>query len=67
MFKKNDIIEIYERDASGWWLGRLNGFVGWVPGDYLVLLEENFFEEVEDHDEEKVKFRGNFVLMSFRK
>lgn len=55
MFKKNDIMEIYERDPSGWWLARLNGYVGWVPGDYLVLLEENFFEEeIEDHDEEKV-------------
>jgi hypothetical protein len=44
-FSKNDILEIYERDASGWWKAGLNGKLGWVPSDYLALLEENFFDE----------------------
>jgi len=49
-FKKNEILEIYERDTSGWWLGRLNGKCGWVPSDYFILLEENFFDETENEN-----------------
>ena len=38
-FTKNDILEIYERDPSGWWKGRLNGKLGWVPAGLYYLLD----------------------------
>lgn len=30
-FKKNDVISIYEKDVSGWWIGEINGKMGFFP------------------------------------
>jgi hypothetical protein len=37
-FKVGDIINIYQQDGSGWWLGEMNGQLGWVPASYLKVL-----------------------------
>lgn len=40
-----DIIEVYERHASGWWLGRTNHVTGYFPQNHTRPLSEE--EEVE--------------------
>ncbi|OMJ28262.1 Regulator of cytoskeleton and endocytosis [Smittium culicis] len=39
-FKANDVIEIMERTESSndWWTGRINGKVGLIPSNYVVLM-----------------------------
>jgi myosin I len=33
--KKDDIVELVEKDDNGWWLVRMNGVEGWAPNSYL--------------------------------
>jgi myosin-1 len=36
--KKDDIVELVEKDDNGWWLVRQNGQEGWTPHNYLELV-----------------------------
>lgn len=39
--KKDDIVELIEKDDNGWWLVRLNGDEGWAPNNYLELVQQS--------------------------
>lgn len=36
--KKEDTVELVEKDDNGWWLVRKNGQEGWAPNNYLELV-----------------------------
>jgi myosin-1 len=38
--KKDDIVELVEKDNNGWWLIRMNGAEGWAPNSYLELVTQ---------------------------
>eukprot|EP01102_Stenamoeba_stenopodia_P005592 TRINITY_DN16340_c0_g1_i1.p1 TRINITY_DN16340_c0_g1~~TRINITY_DN16340_c0_g1_i1.p1 ORF type:complete len:866 (-),score=259.34 TRINITY_DN16340_c0_g1_i1:114-2711(-) len=38
-FEKGAVIDVLEQDASGWWEGILNGFIGVFPGSYVRVSE----------------------------
>ncbi|KAI5997960.1 myosin class I heavy chain [Pisolithus albus] len=37
-FKKDDVVELVEKDENGWWLVRKDGQEGWAPNNYLELV-----------------------------
>jgi hypothetical protein len=39
-FQRGAIIEVYNRDASGWWDGVTEGLRGWFPSNYVGRLGE---------------------------
>jgi hypothetical protein len=44
-FKRGDIIEIHDKNTSGWWFGRrMKGdpILSWVPASYLQKVSEHF-------------------------
>ncbi|EIW86978.1 myosin class I heavy chain [Coniophora puteana RWD-64-598 SS2] len=36
--KKDDIVELVEKDNNGWWLVKKDGQEGWAPNNYLELV-----------------------------
>ena len=38
--KKDDVVELIEKDDNGWWLIRMNGVEGWAPNSYLELAPQ---------------------------
>ncbi|EKM61602.1 uncharacterized protein PHACADRAFT_248292 [Phanerochaete carnosa HHB-10118-sp] len=36
--KKDDIVELVEKDDNGWWLVKKDGKEGWAPNNYLELM-----------------------------
>ncbi|PPQ69790.1 hypothetical protein CVT26_014178 [Gymnopilus dilepis] len=36
--KKDEIVELVEKDDNGWWLVKKNGVEGWAPNNYLELV-----------------------------
>jgi len=36
--KKDDIVELVEKDDNGWWLVRKDGQEGWAPNNYLEFV-----------------------------
>lgn len=36
--KKDDIVELVEKDDNGWWLVKKDGKEGWTPNNYLELV-----------------------------
>jgi myosin-1 len=36
--KKDDIVELVEKDDNGWWLVKKDGAEGWAPNNYLELV-----------------------------
>ena len=36
--KKDDIVELVEKDNNGWWLVKMDGKEGWAPNNYLELV-----------------------------
>lgn len=36
--KKDDIVELVEKDDNGWWLVKKDGQEGWAPNNYLELV-----------------------------
>ncbi|KAF8167362.1 myosin-1 [Crassisporium funariophilum] len=36
--KKDDVVEVVEKDDNGWWLVQKNGVEGWAPNNYLELV-----------------------------
>ena len=39
--KKDDVVELVEKDDNGWWLVRMNGIEGWAPNNYLELVPQS--------------------------
>ncbi|KAH7910455.1 P-loop containing nucleoside triphosphate hydrolase protein [Hygrophoropsis aurantiaca] len=39
-FKKDDILELVEKDDNGWWLVKMGGREGWAPNNYLELVPQ---------------------------
>lgn len=39
-FRKGAIIEVFNRDSSGWWDGVSNGVRGWFPSNYVGRIGE---------------------------
>jgi hypothetical protein len=39
-FKKGSIIEVFNRDNSGWWDGQTDGIRGWFPSNYVGRIGE---------------------------
>ena len=39
--KKDDIVELVEKDDNGWWLVKLDGAEGWAPNNYLELVPQS--------------------------
>ena len=37
---QGDVVELEEKEASGWWLVKKNGTSGWAPADYLELVQD---------------------------
>lgn len=40
-FDKGDIIFVYEVNENGWWRGKHGEEVGWFPGSYVELVDED--------------------------
>lgn len=40
-FDKGDIILVYEVNENGWWRGKHGEEVGWFPGSYVELVDED--------------------------
>lgn len=38
--KKDDIVELMEKDNNGWWLVKKDGVEGWAPNNYLELAPQ---------------------------
>ncbi|KAI8808218.1 hypothetical protein BJ742DRAFT_285009 [Cladochytrium replicatum] len=38
-FKRNDIIFIHKKDASGWWHGTCGSKTGWIPSNYVRSIK----------------------------
>ncbi|KAM6985032.1 nostrin [Aplochiton taeniatus] len=38
IIKEGDLLEIYQKEDSGWWYGKLNGFIGHFPSTYVEEL-----------------------------
>ncbi|KAL1706191.1 P-loop containing nucleoside triphosphate hydrolase protein [Schizophyllum commune] len=36
--KKDDVVELVEKDDNGWWLVKKDGVEGWAPHNYLELV-----------------------------
>ena len=36
--KKDDIVELVEKDNNGWWLVKKDGVEAWAPNNYLELV-----------------------------
>ncbi|KAH9486271.1 class II myosin [Psilocybe cubensis] len=36
--KKDDVVELVEKDDNGWWLVKKDGQEGWAPNNYLELI-----------------------------
>ncbi|KAL4253614.1 Myosin-1 [Abortiporus biennis] len=36
--KKDDLVELVEKDDNGWWLVKKDGAEGWAPSNYLELV-----------------------------
>ena len=39
--KKDDVVELIEKDDNGWWLVKMNGVEGWAPNNYLELVQQS--------------------------
>jgi len=46
--KKGDTIVIFEKFKSGWWLGDINGRVGYFPKKFVVEEQNTNFVEYEN-------------------
>ncbi|CDH58755.1 ras guanine-nucleotide exchange protein [Lichtheimia corymbifera JMRC:FSU:9682] len=51
-FRKGAIIEVFNRDPSGWWDGVSNGVRGWFPSNYIGRIGEATRDSADFDDEE---------------
>ncbi|KAI7879905.1 ras GEF [Lichtheimia hyalospora FSU 10163] len=51
-FRKGAIIEVFNRDSSGWWDGVSNGVRGWFPSNYIGRIGEATRDSADFDDEE---------------
>jgi hypothetical protein len=63
-FKKGSIIEVFNRDNSGWWDGQLGGVRGWFPSNYVGRIGEavRCSADFEDDDDELELWRQKHQL-----
>jgi hypothetical protein len=40
-FKTGDVIDILQKNESGWWTGQLNGTLGYFPSNFVQLIENS--------------------------
>lgn len=45
-FKKNDILEVFNRLETGWWDGYLGDLRGWFPSNYVAVISDEEAEEL---------------------
>lgn len=38
-FKKDDVLEVLDKESNGWWLVKKDGKDGWAPSNYLEEIE----------------------------
>ncbi|KAI9029736.1 ras guanine nucleotide exchange factor domain-containing protein [Phycomyces nitens] len=50
-FRKGSIIEVFNRDSSGWWDGLLNDVRGWFPSNYVGRIGDVVREPADFEDE----------------
>ncbi|KAL0076587.1 ras guanine nucleotide exchange factor domain-containing protein [Phycomyces blakesleeanus] len=50
-FRKGAIIEVFNRDSSGWWDGLLNDVRGWFPSNYVGRIGDAVREAADFEDE----------------
>ena len=51
-FRKGAIIEVFNRDSSGWWDGLSGGVRGWFPSNYVGRIGEAVRHSADFEDEE---------------
>ncbi|KAL5533752.1 hypothetical protein ACEPAG_212 [Sanghuangporus baumii] len=51
-FRKNEILEIVEKEESGWWAALRDDCVGWVPSSFLAELSHEVAERLMSVQEE---------------
>ncbi|KAI8150404.1 ras guanine nucleotide exchange factor domain-containing protein [Fennellomyces sp. T-0311] len=51
-FRKGAIIEVFNRDSSGWWDGLSGGVRGWFPSNYVGRIGEAVRHSADFDDEE---------------
>ena len=39
--RKDDVVELVQKDDNGWWLVRLDGVEGWAPNNYLEPVPQS--------------------------
>ncbi|KAF6036725.1 dock [Bugula neritina] len=44
-FSKGDYIIVLEKSKDGWWKGRKNTNVGWFPGNYVDIAQEQMYSK----------------------
>ncbi|KAI9318634.1 hypothetical protein BX666DRAFT_1876822 [Dichotomocladium elegans] len=50
-FRKGAIIEVFNRDSSGWWDGVSNGVRGWFPSNYVGRIGEATRDSADFEDD----------------
>lgn len=48
-FRAGQVIRLYNRDASGWWDGEVDGKRGWFPSNY-VTADTDALEMLKDEE-----------------
>lgn len=51
-FRKNEILEIVEKEESGWWAALRGDEVGWVPSTFVAELSDEAAEGLKNTREE---------------
>ena len=51
-FKKNEILEIIEKEKSGWWAAFHNDRIGWIPSAFVAELSNEEAESLKLVNEE---------------
>uniref|UniRef100_A0A0N5C7S9 SH3 domain-containing protein n=1 Tax=Strongyloides papillosus TaxID=174720 RepID=A0A0N5C7S9_STREA len=45
-FPRSAVIKITQMLEGGWWEGTYNGNVGWFPENYVTLIDDDIYEEI---------------------
>lgn len=61
-FRKNEILEIVEKEASGWWAALRDDRIGWVPSSFLAELSHEDAERLMSVQEELRVYEYEVVI-----